>query len=109
MKKIYLISAIIGAVVPYLFFIPFIQQHGVNLPLFIQSLFANGAAGGFSADLLITSFVFWCFMFQARQRANGPSPWVFIVLNLTVGLSCAFPAWLYWRERNISETSSVAG
>lgn len=95
MKKIYLFAAIIGAVIPCFFFLKFIQLNGVNLPDFISALFVNGAAGGFSADLLISSFVFWVFMFQQRKMNNAPKPWLFIALNLGIGLSCALPAYLY--------------
>jgi len=98
MKNIYLAGAIIGAIVPYLFFFQFINTFGLDIPAFLAGLFANGAAGGFSADLLITSFIFWIYMF-AQRKTNGPAPWVFIVLNLVIGLSCALPAYLYARER----------
>lgn len=91
MKAFYLVAAIAGAVVPYLFFIDFFAANGVDLPAFISALFANGAAGGFTADLLISSVVFWVWMF----RRDGPSPLLFIVLNLTIGLSCALPAYLF--------------
>ncbi len=99
MKKLYLLLAIIGAIVPYFFFFQFIQAEGVNIPAFISALFVNGAAGGFSADLLLTSFVFWLFMFQQVKESNGPKPYIFIVLNLAIGLSCALPAYLYAREK----------
>ncbi len=97
MKKFYLIAAMVGTIVPYMFFFNFIQLNGVDIPGFVSALFVNGAAGGFSADLLISSFVFWVFMFQQQQR--GPKPWVFIILNLSIGLSCALPAYLYAREK----------
>ena len=99
MKKLYLLLAIIGAVVPYIFFFQFIQVEGVNLPAFISGLFVNGAAGGFSSDLLLTSFIFWLFMFQQVKESNGPKPYIFIILNLAIGLSCALPAYLYAREK----------
>jgi hypothetical protein len=102
MKKVYLIAAIIGTVIPCIFFFNFIQQNGINFPLFINELFANNAAGGFAADLLISSFVFWIFMFQQQKRAHGPKPWLFIALNLGIGLSCALPAYMYVREHNDS-------
>lgn len=51
MKNIYLFLAIVGGIVPYLFFLNFFQTNGINLPVFIESLFVNGPAGGFSADL----------------------------------------------------------
>jgi len=99
MKKTYLTLAILGGIIPYLFFFQFIQLEGLNFPLFIQSLFVNGAAGGFIADLLFTSFVFWLFMFLQTKELNGPKPYLFIILNLTIGLSCALPAYLYAREK----------
>ena len=97
MKNVYLILAIVGAVVPYLFFIQFFADAGIDLPSFVSALFANGAAGGFTADLLITSLVFWIYMFSNRE---GPAPWLFIVLNLTIGLSCALPAYIYASMRS---------
>jgi len=99
MKKLYLVLAIVGAILPYVFFIQFLQTEGFDLPAFIRASFANSAAGGISADLFFASFVFWLFMFMQRKRAKGPSPYLFIVLNLAIGLSCALPAYLYARER----------
>jgi hypothetical protein len=95
MKTVFLILAIIGAIVPYAFFLQFFSSEGVQLTGFISALFANGAAGGFSADLLISSFVFWLAMFYRRGQKGGPSPALFIALNLLIGLSCALPAYFY--------------
>ena len=96
MKNVYLVAAIVGAVVPYWFFVDFFATEGINLGAFVAALFVNGAAGGFSADLLITSVVFWIYLFS---RPAGPSPWPFVLLNLTIGLSCAIPAYLYVMAR----------
>mgnify|MGYP000417932570 CR=1 FL=1 len=100
MKNLYLILAIIGAILPYLFFFQFIQIEGFNIPLFIESLFVNGAAAGFSVDILVSSVVFWIYMFSQMKSLDAPNPYWFIVLNLTIGLSCALPAYLYIRERS---------
>jgi len=97
MKNLYLLLAILGAVVPYMFFINFFTSEGVDLMLFVGGLFVNGAAGGFTADLLISSLVFWLFMFS--KQGPGPKPWVFIALNLTIGLSCALPAYLWASQK----------
>jgi len=95
MKTLYLLAAVAGAVVPYVFFTGFFASHGLDLPAFLRALFANGAAGGFSADLLISSLVFWLFM----AGRSGPAAWPFVLVNLTIGLSCALPAYLYVCER----------
>ena len=98
MKKLYLLLAVVGAIVPYIFFFQFFQTEGLSISAFVESLFVNGAAGGFSADLLFTSFVFWLFMIVQQRRSKGPKPYLFIMLNLAIGLSCALPAYLYVRE-----------
>ncbi|MEM8768427.1 MAG: DUF2834 domain-containing protein [Pseudomonadota bacterium] len=105
MKNVYLAFAIVGAVVPYLFFTGFFMESGLDLPLFIGALFANGAAAGFTADLLITSVVFWIYMFS---REGGPVPWPFMILNLTIGLSCALPAYLYVLAREAEAATAAA-
>lgn len=92
-KNTYLLLAIAGAIIPYWFFINFGVTEGLDLAVFLLALFANGAVAGFTADLLISSLVFWVFMFS--RRPDGPNPALFIVLNLCVGLSCALPAYLW--------------
>ena len=100
MKNVFLTLAIIGAVVPYYFFLQHFGLNGYALPEFIAGIFATPAASGFTADLLITSLAFWIYMFSARP--DGPNPWPFIALNLLIGLSCAFPAYLYIRLRSVA-------
>ena len=99
MKKLYLLLAVIGAIVPYFFFFQFFQAEGINISAFVSALFVNGAAGGFATDVLLSSFIFWLFMFKQVKESNGPKPYLFIVLNLAIGLSCALPAYLYAKEK----------
>ncbi|MEM7360150.1 MAG: DUF2834 domain-containing protein, partial [Pseudomonadota bacterium] len=88
-------TGMLGALIPYVFFIDFFSAN--PLSGFIPALFVNGAAGGFTADLLISSFVFWVFMWGRKD--HGPSPIPFVLINLTIGLSCALPAYLYFNEK----------
>ena len=97
MKNVYLVAAIAGAVIPYYFFLQHFSSEGLVLADFIAAVFATAAASGFATDIFISSFVFWVYMFQAGEGA--PKPWPFIVINLLIGLSCALPAYLYWRLR----------
>ncbi len=94
MKQVYLLWAIVGAVIPIMFFVGVFHAEMVGVAGFIPALFGNSAAGGFTADLLVASVVFWTYMITEKE---GPNPWAFIVLNLCIGLSCALPAYLYRR------------
>lgn len=109
MKKfVYLELAILGAVVPYIFFVGFMSENGVSLLEFTRQLFANGAAGGFTADLLITSLVFWIWSFGEANRHQMRNWWLYVAVNLLIGLSCALPLFLFFRQLKIESRSSSA-
>jgi hypothetical protein len=95
LNRVYLVSAIVGALIPILFFLGVFHGEAVCVAAFLPAIFVNSATGGFAADLVISSFVFWVFMFT---RDRGPKPWLFIAVNLFIGLSCALPAYLYVLE-----------
>lgn len=106
MKYFFLALAVVGALIPYAFFIPFFAEHGLGVTTFISALFVNGAASGFTADLLITSFAFWVFLAIEKTRR----PWLYILINLTIGLSCALPLYFYFRtvERELNSSGQTA-
>lgn len=107
MKNVYLVLAIVGAIAPFYFFLEHFGMHGYALSDFIAGVFATPAASGFAVDLLISSLVFWIYMFGARS-GGAPSPWPFVAANLLIGLSCALPAYLYVRSRT-AEAHTPAG
>ncbi len=94
MKNLYLTWAITGTVLPILFFVGVFHEQAVGVADFIPVLFANSVVGGFTVDIVIASLAFWTFMAADR---SGPRPWLFVALNLCIGLSCALPAYLYRR------------
>ncbi len=98
-KNFYLVMAVFGTLVPWLFFGAFFAQHGPDIPLFLQSLFVNGAAGGFSADVLITILIFWVWSWRDAAERNVSRWWLVLPASFFVGLSLALPLYLYLRER----------
>lgn len=97
LKRFYLGSAVIGTVIPWLFFASFFVTEGFNISLFVQSLFANGAAGGFMSDVLISIVVFLVWSFADSQRLGVQHWWVVLPASFLVGLSLALPLYLYIR------------
>lgn len=95
MKNLYLALAIAGAIVPYIFFIDHFSTVGFGLGDFIGGWFANSAAGGATADLLISSLVFWTYLIARK----APNVWLYVLINVTIGLSCALPLYLYMTAR----------
>jgi hypothetical protein len=105
--QLFLRLAIFGAVAPYVFFLRFFATEG-RAGDFVGALYANGAAGGFATDLLISSVVFWFWLFAEARRVGVARPWLYVVVNLTIGLSCALPLFLWARERAIGGTATTA-
>ena len=98
MKRFYLVMAILGTVLPWFFVLRFFGDVGIDVPGFIFGLFANDPAAGLTTDFLITSFVFWVWAsIDARQHGIN-NWWIIIPLNLGIGLSLAFPLYLFMRE-----------
>lgn len=88
----YISMAVLGTVIPAYFLLGYFATEGLDLLAFLRALYVNGAAGGLSSDLFISSFVFWIYMFSQKE---GPKPWLYIILNLFVGLSLALPLYLW--------------
>lgn len=93
MKHLFLALAILGAVIPWAFLLGYFAEAGLGISGFLAALFANGAAGGATADLLIASVAFWVFLLAQRAQRV----WLYILVNLTIGLSCALPLYFYFR------------
>ncbi len=94
----YAAAAVAGTLIPWIFFGSFLAAEGADLVGFLQALFPNGAAGGFSADLLITATVFWVWAARDATVTGVERWWLVIPATLFVGLSLAVPLYLFWRE-----------
>jgi hypothetical protein len=108
MRQYYLVVAVVGTLWPYYFVGSFAVYNGFDVRLFVQQLLSARASLGFVVDLFISSFVFWPFLFKEAKHLNTPSPWLFIILNLAVGLSCALPLFLYFREKRAGRLTMVS-
>jgi hypothetical protein len=100
-KTIYLALCVVGAIVPYAVFLPWVAEHGPPLGLLIREIFANRAAGSFAADVILSSVAFWAFVAIEGKRAGVPRLWLPVAANILVGLSLGLPLFLYMRERRL--------
>ncbi|MCB9004768.1 MAG: DUF2834 domain-containing protein [Ardenticatenaceae bacterium] len=99
MKKVYASLSILGFAIPYAFFVPFLLENGLDIPLFVQQLFATRIAAFFSADVLVSSVALWAFIYYELQKHKIANWGWAIAANLTVGVSLALPLFLLLREQ----------
>jgi len=100
-KTIYLLLCIAGTALPYSQFIPFLREHGLDLRLFVEQLFANRISGFFGWDVIVSSLALWVLVAVEGRRAGVRHLWAPIVANLAVGVSLGLPLFLYQPEARL--------
>jgi len=104
-KTIYLAFCVAGAMIPYWQFVPWLMQHGMNLPLFVHELFASRISAFFGMDVLVSAVVLLVFMRIEGARLNISRRWLPVLGLLTAGVSLALPMFLYMREARLEQMS----
>jgi hypothetical protein len=97
-KHRYLALCVVGTILPYSQFIPFLRQHGLDLQLFVSQLFANRIAGFFGLDVIVSAVVLLTFVPIEGRRAGMKHLWAPCAATLLVGVSLGLPLFLYMRE-----------
>jgi uncharacterized protein DUF2834 len=100
-KSVYLALCIAGTVLPYSQFLPFLREHGLDLRLFFEQLFANRISAFFGWDVIVSALVLWVLVLVEGRRAGVRHLWAPIAASLAVGVSLGLPLFLYQRERRI--------
>ena len=104
-QNLYLALCVVGIVLPYSQFVPFLQEHGLDLGAFVGQMFANRISSFFALDVIVSSAVLVALVTIDGRRAGVQRLWLPIVANLTVGLSLGLPLFLYLRERRLASAS----
>jgi len=102
-KNLYLVLCLVGVLLPYWQFVPWVAQHGLNLALFARELFANRVGGFFGMDVIVSALTLLIFTRIESARLKIRRRWLVIVAVLTVGVSFALPLFLYLRELELEQ------
>jgi len=101
MQWIYLIIAILGAVLPLSQLLPFLTTHGFDMPLFFRQLFQNHVSAFLGLDVIVSSLALWAFVLSEGRRRGMKNLWLYVLCNLALGVSLALPLFLFFRERQL--------
>jgi Terpene cyclase DEP1 len=109
LKTVYLGLCILGVVLPYWQFLPWVAANGLNLRLFFQQLFANRVGGFFGMDVFVSAVALLVFVRVENFRLSMRGRWLPLLAVLTVGVSLGLPLFLYLRERKLEQDRAQAG
>jgi hypothetical protein len=106
-KSLYIVLCVLGLVLPYSQFVPWVVQNGLDMPLFVRQLFANRISAFFGLDVLVSAVVLIGFVRSEGSRLRMTRLWLPIVSVLLVGVSLGLPLFLYLRENALEKQSSA--
>jgi hypothetical protein len=75
MRRLYLLAVVLGLVLPYLYFIPFVVENGLDISLLISQLFANRISAFFGMDTIVSTLALWFFVFSEGRRLGMKRLW----------------------------------
>ena len=96
-KHVYLALCVVGGFLPYIPFISFLRDHGLDFRVIFQELFVNRISTAFAFDILMSSIAFWVFVLVEGRRAGVKHLWAPLAANVIVGLALGLPLFLYMR------------
>ncbi|MCC6007742.1 MAG: DUF2834 domain-containing protein [Rhodobacteraceae bacterium] len=99
LRKLYLLLAIVGTVVPMYFFISWFLEFGFDIGGMMQAWNVNDASSGLVWDLTIAAITLniWIIVESITRR-----DWLSLLVIPTIyciGVSCALPLYLFVRSR----------
>lgn len=101
MRTLYLTLAAIGAILPYSQFVPWLAQHGPDVPLLFAELFSTKMGAFFGLDVLISAVTLIAFIRREGAKRKMRMLWLPIAATCLIGVSCGLPLFLYQRERHM--------
>ena len=105
MRWLYLLLAVIGAVLPYSQFIPWLAAHGLNLRLLFEELFSGRVSAFFGLDVIVSALVLLIFIFREGTQRKMRMLWPPVAATCLIGVSCGLPLFLYLRERQFARVT----
>lgn len=103
LKTVFLCLCVLGVVLPFYHFIPWLRVNGLDVPLLFQQLFATRVGAFFGMDLLVSAVALFVLMVAEGKRLQMKHLWLPMLGTLCVGVSFGLPLFLYMRERRLEQ------
>lgn len=102
-KNIYLVLCLLGIIIPYASFVPWVVENGLNVPLLVNQIASSHVASFGWLDIIVSAVALFVFIYRDSQKRKVQYWWFAIIGTLTVGVSLGLPLYLYLREISENE------
>jgi len=103
LRYTYLALCLLGILIPYAQFIPFVLENGLDLVLFVHELFASRVSSFLAWDVIIAALALFVFILVEGRRVNMRNLWLPVLGTFFVGVSFGLPLFLYMRELKLGQ------
>ncbi len=100
MKWLYLILAILGAVLPLSQFVPASMDGSFSVANLVNELMATRNLRGIAFDLMVAAVTGIVFIIAEARRLSIRLVWIPLLGTVLIGFSFGLPFFLFLRERN---------
>jgi len=111
LRWIYLVLAILGAVLPWQANIEFMQANGANgfdVQQFINLANINAASRSLSRDLLIGATAISIWIVTEGRRLQVKRWWIAVIASFSISFACGAPLFLFLREWRLDEINQAS-
>ena len=105
-RHFYLFCCVLGLLLPYSQLVPWLVDHGFDIPLIFLELFANRISAFFAIDVIVSAIVLIYFIQTEGGRLRVRLLWLPTVGTLIVGVSFGFPLFLLLRQMTLDRTTA---
>jgi len=102
-KNIYLALCLLGIIIPYVAFVPWVIENGLNVSLLVNQIASSPVASFGWLDVIISAVALFVFIYSDTRKRKVQYWWLTIIGTLTVGVSLGLPLYLYLREISKNE------
>ena len=95
-KIIYFGFSVLGFILPYSQFVPYIIENGINVGLIINEIMSSQIATFGWLDVVISAIVLVFIILEEKERIRYW--WLPIIATFTIGVSCGLPLYFYLKE-----------
>lgn len=98
MKIFYALMCVLGVILPFSQFLPWLYENGLNLSTLFQEAVENRISAFAWLDVMVSAVALIGFILAEGIRLSIKKLWIPIVGTLTVGVSLGLPLFLLQRE-----------
>jgi hypothetical protein len=112
MKKLFLVLAVLGFIIPNIYTLKVSLETGnwlfwLDPKATLDGMFGNDTSTAFILDLLVAVWVFFIWSFFEAKKLGIKNVWLYWVLTLLFGIAGPLPLFLYARENAMSKNQST--